>query len=172
MNANEAAVRDAYQVAERKDLAGWVNCFTEDGTFTDESIGVTYRGKQLSQPVEIYAAAFPDMHRELYRLFVDGDTVIVELALQGTQKGPLKFTTGDHTADGQMDGRAVLRRVSLEKRQDSILQLLPLGNGDLRAAGRAVEYRSSHRSIVSRAFRMCYATIVTLSRRNTLSRRT
>ena len=63
MNANEAAVRNAYQVAERKDLAAWVNCFTEDGTFTDESIGVTYRGKQLSQPVEIYAAAFPDMHR-------------------------------------------------------------------------------------------------------------
>jgi hypothetical protein len=67
MNANEATVRNAYQVAERKDLAGWVNCFTEDGTFTDESIGVTYRDKQLSQPVEIYAAAFPDMHRELYR---------------------------------------------------------------------------------------------------------
>jgi len=94
MNANEAAVRNAYQVAERKDLAAWVNCFTEDGTFTDESIGVTYRGKQLSQPVEIYAAAFPDMHRELYRFFVDGDTVIVELALQGTQKGPLKSPLG------------------------------------------------------------------------------
>jgi len=94
MNANEAAVRNAYQVAERKDLAGWANCFTEDGTFTDESIGVTYRGKQLSQPVEIYAAAFPDMHRELYRFFVDGDTVIVELALQGTQKGPLKSPLG------------------------------------------------------------------------------
>jgi len=30
MNANEASVRNAYQVAERKDLAGWVNCFTED----------------------------------------------------------------------------------------------------------------------------------------------
>jgi ketosteroid isomerase-like protein len=94
MNANETAVRNAYQVAERKDLAGWVSCFTEDGTFTDESIGVTYRGKQLSQPVEIYAAAFPDMHRELYRFFVDGDTVIVELALQGTQKGPLKSPLG------------------------------------------------------------------------------
>ena len=94
MNANEAAVRNAYQVAERKDLAAWVNCFTEDGTFTDESIGVTYRGKQLSQPVEIYAAAFPDMHRELYRFFVDGDTVIVELALQGTQNGPLKSPLG------------------------------------------------------------------------------
>ena len=43
MNANEAAVRNAYQVAERKDYSGWVNCFTEDGTFTDESIGATYR---------------------------------------------------------------------------------------------------------------------------------
>ena len=49
--------------------------------------GRVLRGKELSRPVEIYAAAFPDMHRELYRFFVDGDTVIVELALQGTQKG-------------------------------------------------------------------------------------
>ena len=77
MNSNETTVRNAYQVAERKDLAGWVKCFTEDGTFTDESIGITYHGKELSRPVEIYAAAFPDMHRELYRFFVDGDTVIV-----------------------------------------------------------------------------------------------
>ena len=144
MDANEAAVRDAYQVAERKDLAGWVNCFTEDGTFTDESIGVTYRGKQLSQPVEIYAAAFPDMHRELYRFFVDGDTVIVELALQGTHKGSLKSPLGTIKPTG-----SVLRRVSLEERQDSILQLLPLGNGDLRAARRAVEYRSSRRKALS-----------------------
>ena len=43
MTANEAAVRKAYQVAEDKDVAGWVNCFTKEGTFTDQSIGVTYR---------------------------------------------------------------------------------------------------------------------------------
>jgi hypothetical protein len=61
MNVNETAIRNAYQVAEGKDLAGWVKCFTEDGTFADESIGVTYRGKQFSRPVEIYAAAFPDI---------------------------------------------------------------------------------------------------------------
>ena len=47
MTANEAAIRKAYQVAEDKDLSGWVNCFTEDGTFTDESIGVTYRVKLI-----------------------------------------------------------------------------------------------------------------------------
>src|ERR1700686_2720317 len=74
MNANEAAVRNAYQVAEHKDYAGWVNCFTEDGTFTDESIGATYRGKELNRPVEIYAAPFPEMHRELNRIFVDANT--------------------------------------------------------------------------------------------------
>jgi ketosteroid isomerase-like protein len=94
MTANEAAIRKAYQVAENKDVAGWVNCFTEDGTFTDQSIGVTYRGPALGQTVEVYATAFPDMHRELFRFFDTGDTVIVELALQGTHKGPLVLRNG------------------------------------------------------------------------------
>jgi len=41
MTASEATIRKADQVAENKDITGWVNCFTDDGTFTDESIGVT-----------------------------------------------------------------------------------------------------------------------------------
>ena len=94
MTANEAAIRNAYQVAENKDVAGWIRCFTATGTFTDESIGVTYRGEELGQTVEVYAAAFPDMHRELFRFFEAGDTVIVELALQGTHKGPLALPAG------------------------------------------------------------------------------
>ena len=64
---NEQAVRQAYKIAEDKDLEGWVAAFTDDGTFTDESIGVTYRGPDgLPEQVENYARAFPDMHRELY----------------------------------------------------------------------------------------------------------
>ena len=137
MNANEAAVRNAYQVAERKDLAAWVNCFAEDGTFTDESIGVTYRGKQLSQPVEIYAAAFPDMHRELYRFFVDGDTVIVELALQGTPKGPLELPLGTIQPTGKRMDAPCCDVFRLKKQQDSILRLLPVRNGDFDAIGRS-----------------------------------
>jgi ketosteroid isomerase-like protein len=93
--ANEAIIRTAYQIAEEKDVRGWVECFTEDGTFTDESIGVTYRGaSELGRTVEIYATAFPDMHRELYRFFSVGDIVVVELALQGTHKGPLQLPLG------------------------------------------------------------------------------
>ncbi len=92
---NERIVRKAYQIAEDKDLEGWVAAFTADGTFTDESIGVTYRGPdELPVQVENYARAFPDMHRELYRLYVSGDIVVVQLALQGTHLGPLNLPLG------------------------------------------------------------------------------
>ena len=95
---NEQIIRRAYELAEKVDVKGWVNCFTPDGTFTDMSIGVTYRGPEgptgLGKPVEVYAKAFPDMHRELYRFLSVGDAVVVELALQGTHKGPLATPMG------------------------------------------------------------------------------
>ena len=74
---NEQIVRKAYQIAEDKDLKGWADAFAADGTFTDNSIGVVYRGPDgpdgLPVQVENYARAFPDMHRELYQLHVSGD---------------------------------------------------------------------------------------------------
>jgi ketosteroid isomerase-like protein len=91
---NEQIIRTAYQIAEDKDLEGWLAAFTEAGTFTDESIGVTYRGRDRALPVENYARAFPDMHRELYRVYVTGDIVVVQLALQGTHHGPLSLGDG------------------------------------------------------------------------------
>ena len=94
----EQIIRRAYERAEKVDVKGWVECFTSDGTFTDMSIGVTYRGPDgptgLGKTVEVYAKAFPDMHRELYRFFSVGDVVVVELALQGTHKGPLPTPMG------------------------------------------------------------------------------
>lgn len=92
---NEQIIRKAYQVAEDVDIPGWVAAFTPDGTFTDQSIGVTYRGpSELGKTVEVYAGAFPDMHREIFRIFAVGDVVVVELALQGTHKGPLPLPAG------------------------------------------------------------------------------
>ena len=94
---NEQIIRRAYDVAEKVDVKSWVECFTPDGTFTDMSIGVTYRGPDgptgLGKTVEVYATAFPDMHREVYRFFTIGD-VVVELVLQGTHKGPLPTPMG------------------------------------------------------------------------------
>ena len=66
------------RVAEDVDIQGWVASFTDDGTFTDESIRVVYRGPdELGKTVENYAKAFPDMHREIYRMYDSGDNIVV-----------------------------------------------------------------------------------------------
>ena len=92
---SEEFVRQAYGVAEAKDIPAWVACFNPDGVFVDMSVGMTYRGpSEVGKPVENYGTAFSDMHRELYRFFSVGDVVVVELALQGTHKGPLPTPMG------------------------------------------------------------------------------
>ncbi len=92
---SEEFIRQAYAIAEVKDIAAWVECFNPDGVFVDESVGVTYTGRdEVGKPVENYGAAFSDMHRELYDVYVSGDVVTVELALQGTHDGPLWLPQG------------------------------------------------------------------------------
>jgi ketosteroid isomerase-like protein len=91
---NEQIIRAAYRIAEDKDSEGWLAAFTAGGTFTDQSIGITYRGRDRAFPVENYARAFPDMHRELYGVYVTGHIVVVQLALQGTHNGPLSLGNG------------------------------------------------------------------------------
>jgi ketosteroid isomerase-like protein len=96
-----AFVREAYATAERMDLEGWKACFTNDGIFTDNSIGVTYQGDDLDYPVRQYGTAFADMHRELFDLWTVDDTVIVRLALQGTHSGPLATPFGSIPPTGK-----------------------------------------------------------------------
>jgi ketosteroid isomerase-like protein len=102
---SEQIIRQAYKIAEDMDMAAWVAAFTEDGTFTDESIGVTWKGPaELPVQVENYHRAFPDMHRELYQVYVSGNIVVVQLALQGTHRGPLSMPGGTLLPTGnQMD---------------------------------------------------------------------
>jgi ketosteroid isomerase-like protein len=50
--SNEEFVRRAYEIAEVKDIPGWIACFHPDGVFVDESVGVTYRGPdEVAKPV-------------------------------------------------------------------------------------------------------------------------
>jgi ketosteroid isomerase-like protein len=97
---NEKVVREIYQSAEVKDVPRFVSLFTKDGVFYDVSAGKKYQGKDLALTVEIYAKAFPDMHRELYDVYSVGDVVVVELSLNGTQKGPLALPVGTIPATG------------------------------------------------------------------------
>ena len=56
----EAFVRNAYAVAERKDLEGWKSMFNPDGIFVDESVKITYKDGNWDYPVRNYGTAFAD----------------------------------------------------------------------------------------------------------------
>lgn len=101
MSRNERVIRELYEAAEVQDTARFVSLFTEDGYFWDVSAGAKYAGADIGRTVDIYATAFPDMHRALDRFYVDGDVVIVELSLNGTQRGPLALPAGTIAATGQ-----------------------------------------------------------------------
>ncbi len=95
-SANETLIRELYRIAEVQDSKGFAELFAEDGYFWDVSSGTKYYGEDIGKPVDIFATAFPDMHRELYELYVleDENTVIVELSLNGTHNGSLQLASG------------------------------------------------------------------------------
>ena len=103
-SANEKLIRSLYAIAETKDSKLFTSLFTKDGYFYDVSAGVKYYGKDIGLTVDIYATAFPDMHRELIDVYVkdDEDLVIVELTLNGTHEGPLKLPVGTIPATGKV----------------------------------------------------------------------
>ena len=97
MQTNETIIRKLYAVAEgaNRNTAEFVSLFVEDGYFYDVPAGRKYYGQEIGIPVDAYASAFPDMHRELFDIYVASDDVIVvELALQGTHMGDLRLPGG------------------------------------------------------------------------------
>lgn len=101
---NEKFIRSLYAVAETQDAKKFTSLFTDDGYFWDVSAGVKYYGEDIGKTVDIYAAAFPDMHRELIEFYVkdDENIVIVELTLNGTHKGPLTLPAGTILPTGKV----------------------------------------------------------------------
>lgn len=100
---NEEVIRSVYLLAEgnSKDTSKFVSQFTDDGYFYDVSAGKKYFGPEIGVTVDVYAAAFPDMHRELYAMRSFGDHVLVELSLNGTHKGDLVIPAGTIPATGK-----------------------------------------------------------------------
>jgi hypothetical protein len=75
----EALVRRAYHLAEGDvlDAQGFIDLFAEDGVLNGIG-GVSgqesYRGEQLGDVVVWMGKLFPDVHRELHRVNVLGDS--------------------------------------------------------------------------------------------------
>ena len=100
----ETVVRRAYHAAEGHvmDVRGFLDLFADGGVINmghagREHGGVgqeSYRGEQLGEAVLSTAKLFPDVHRELHRVNVLGDTVAVELSIRGTFLGPLETPAG------------------------------------------------------------------------------
>jgi predicted ester cyclase len=63
--------------------------------------GKKYYGADIGLTVDIYATAFPDMHRELYNLYASDDVIVVELSLNGTHKGDLVLPAGTISPTGK-----------------------------------------------------------------------
>lgn len=100
---NEDIIRQLYAAAEARDLDvdRFAALFHEDGYFLDEASGRRWVGDDVRQPIEALSTAFPDMHRELLRFYATGDTVIVELKLQGTHRGDFPSPLGMLPATGK-----------------------------------------------------------------------
>jgi SnoaL-like domain len=93
---NDGVIHKLYASAEAaaKDTPTFVSLFAEGGYFYDVAAGKKYYGKNLGNVVDVYASAFPDMHRELYSIYFNDDVVVVELSLNGTHKGNLPMDEG------------------------------------------------------------------------------
>src|ERR1700722_14357310 len=100
---NEQLIRRLYSLAEAtsKDTPQFVSMFAYGGYFYDVSAGKKYYGQDIGVTVDVYAAAFPDMHRELDSFYFDDNVVIVDLSLNGTHKGDLVTPTGTVPATGR-----------------------------------------------------------------------
>jgi ketosteroid isomerase-like protein len=93
---NEQLVRRLYHLAEAasKDTSQFVSLFADGGYFYNVATGEKYHGSDIGLTVDIYATAFPDIHRELGSFYFDDNVVIVELSLNGTHKGDLVTAKG------------------------------------------------------------------------------
>lgn len=102
MSKNEEIVRSGYAAAEGNiDLRKFRSLFTSDGVIFDASSGTEFRGDDVRRLVEVFATAFPDMHRAIGPVYTTADRVIVELTLNGTHKGPLVMPGGTLPATGK-----------------------------------------------------------------------
>ena len=100
MASHEEVIRNLYAVAE-KEPKRFRSLFTANGYWWDVAAGVRYNGDEVARAADIYSAAFPDMHRDLSALYVDGDVVVVQLSLIGTHLGDLPMGPGTLLATGK-----------------------------------------------------------------------
>ncbi len=100
---NEKIVRELYAAAEGsgKDIAKLVSFFSDEGYMCDIPSGLKLHGRAIGDAIDAFARAFPDVHRELFNIYVAENVVVVELAIRGTHKGELTLASGTVAPTGK-----------------------------------------------------------------------
>ncbi|MGP5501140.1 nuclear transport factor 2 family protein [Psychrobacter faecalis] len=104
MSINEVIIKELYASAESETLnpEEFASFFAKDGYFLDMATGEKWVGADVCQPIEGLASIFPDMHRELLKIYsTASDEVVVELRLQGTRSCDLPTPSGIIPASGK-----------------------------------------------------------------------
>ena len=63
--------------------------------------GLKLHGPAIGDAIDAFARAFPDVHRELFNIYVAENVVVVELAIRGTHKGELTLALGTVAPTGK-----------------------------------------------------------------------
>ncbi|MFD2274290.1 nuclear transport factor 2 family protein [Undibacterium arcticum] len=82
---NEETVRELYAAAEGsgRDIAKFVSFFSDEEYMYDIPSGLKLHGQAIGDAIDAFANAFPDVHRELFNIYVAENIVVVELATRG-----------------------------------------------------------------------------------------
>lgn len=84
----EASVHENLDAWNRQDAAGTVEMIAPDCLYIDNNTEVRGRD-EIRANTEAYFDAFPDLHLEIDRTHIDGDTIVQEWRSSGTHKGDL-----------------------------------------------------------------------------------
>jgi SnoaL-like polyketide cyclase len=63
--------------------------------------GMKFYGQAIGDCIDTFASAFPDVHRELFDIYVAENVVVVELAIRGTHKGDLSLASKTFAPTGK-----------------------------------------------------------------------
>jgi hypothetical protein len=88
MLGNEEIIRKLYAAAEGHgtDIEKFVSIFSDEGYMRDVPSGIEFRGQAIGDSIAGFVSAFPDVHRELFSIYVAENVVVVELAIRGRIK--------------------------------------------------------------------------------------
>lgn len=99
----EELARRYVDTFNNRDVDAWVALFAEDAVTHDPFFPEPSKGREAIRNVEdAVLRAFPDMQWQQLRPAIDvGDRVAVELAVHGTNNGPLEMPDGELPATGR-----------------------------------------------------------------------